>query len=86
MVSDSDCVKVTPGTAARAMILHDMSCVAQMCVFQICFHEHAGQDPKVLLDMSAEEDFQAKMQEANFGTATSALTILRYAAFSVIVC
>ena len=47
---------------------------------------HAGQDPKVLLDMSAEEDFQAKMQEANFGTATSALTILRYAAFSSLPC
>ena len=85
MVSDSDCVKVTPGTVARTIVLHDMSCVAQMCVFQICF-KHAGQDPKVLLDISAEEDFQAKMQEANFGTATSALTILRYAAFSVIGC
>ena len=39
---------------------------------------YAGQDPKVLLDMSAEEDFQAKMQEANFGAGTSALTILRF--------
>lgn len=47
---------------------------------------HAGQDPKVLLDMSAEEDLQAKMQEANFGTATSALTILRYAAFNSLPC
>lgn len=31
-----------------------------------------------MLDVSAEEDFQAKLQEADFGTATSALTILRY--------
>lgn len=44
----------------------------------------AGHDPKVLLDTSAEEDFQAKMQEANFGTATSALTILRYCSIACV--
>lgn len=38
----------------------------------------ADQDPKALLDVSAEEDFHAKLQEADFGSATSALTILRY--------
>lgn len=41
----------------------------------------ADQDPKALLDVSAEEDFQAKLQEADFGAATSALTILRYTWF-----
>ena len=39
----------------------------------------ADQDPKALLDVSAEEDFQAKLQEADFATAHSALTILRCA-------
>ena len=43
----------------------------------------AAQDPRALLDMSAEEELQAKMQEADFGTATSALTILRYSCFMV---
>jgi len=37
----------------------------------------ADQNPKALLDVSAEEDFQAKLLEADFGAATSALTILR---------
>lgn len=41
----------------------------------------ADQDPKALLDVSAEEDFQAQLQEADFGAATSALTILRYTCF-----
>ncbi|DBA71627.1 hypothetical protein WJX79_009519 [Trebouxia sp. C0005] len=41
-------------------------------------HKVPDQDPKALLDVSAEEDFQAKLLEADFGAATSALTILRY--------
>ena len=48
--------------------------------YLVCQHGlHADQDPKALLDVSAEEDFDAKLAEADAGAAISALTILRSA-------